>query len=188
MHRIIARTSIVLSALGLMACGSGASQPQTSDNHKGVTNASLQSSEGVGDPCTPEDERVATFSGFGSNEVNIESQSPSCQTGICLAAHFQGRVSCPTGQPADPSDPSRADPAHQVCTTTGDSPEPVTVPVPAQTVSAADNVICSCRCDGEGDGPFCACPDGFECKHLVDAYGTSGAAELAGSYCVKSGT
>jgi hypothetical protein len=188
MHRISLRTAIVLSVFGLAACSSGGSQPQVSDNHKGVTNDSLTSSDGVGAPCTPEDERNATFSGFSSSEVNVESQSPSCETGICLAAHFQGRVSCASGQPADPSDPTRADPAHQVCMTTGDNPQPVTVPVPAQTVPAADNVICSCRCDGDGDGPFCACPDGFECKHLVDAYGTSTGAQLAGSYCVKSGT
>jgi hypothetical protein len=187
MRQIIARAVIALSSLGLAACSSGG-QPQTSDNHKGVTNDPLQSSDGVGNPCTPEDERVATFSGFSGSEVNVESQSPSCQTGICLAVHFQGRVSCPTGQPADPSDASRADPAHQVCTTTGDNPQPVTVPVPAQTVSAADNVICSCRCDGDGAGPFCACPDGFECKHLVDSYGTSAGEQLAGAYCVKPGS
>ena len=88
-------------------------------------------------------------------------------------------------------DPSRADPAHQDCTTTGDHPVPVAVPVPPQLVNRPpeESVYCSCRCEGPaGQGPFCACPDGFECAKLVDAYGTEGGAQVAGSYCIKAGT
>ena len=57
-------------------------------------------SGGVGDPCTPEDEYSATFSGFNVDEENIESRSFQCLTRICLVNHFQGRVSCPQGQNA----------------------------------------------------------------------------------------
>src|SRR5580658_121549 len=53
---------------------------------------------GVGDPCTPEQEYDPTFLGFAVGEVNVESKSSDCQTRLCLANHFQGRVSCPYGQ------------------------------------------------------------------------------------------
>ena len=56
-------------------------------------------SGGVGDPCTPEDEYRENFAGFDISEENIESRSFQCDTRICLVNHFQGRVSCPQGQP-----------------------------------------------------------------------------------------
>jgi hypothetical protein len=56
-------------------------------------------SGGVGDPCTPEDEFQPDFAGFKMTEENIESRSFQCATRICLVNHFQGRVSCPLGQP-----------------------------------------------------------------------------------------
>jgi hypothetical protein len=56
-------------------------------------------SGGVGDPCIPEDEYKQNFAGFKLSEENIESRSFQCQTRICLVNHFQGRVSCPNGQP-----------------------------------------------------------------------------------------
>jgi hypothetical protein len=54
---------------------------------------------GVGDPCIPEDEYDAQFPGFTLSLENIESRSFQCQTRICLVNHFEGRVSCPLGQP-----------------------------------------------------------------------------------------
>jgi len=54
---------------------------------------------GVGDPCIPEDEYDPQFAGFKVSLDNIESRSFQCQTRICLAYKFQGRVSCPLGQP-----------------------------------------------------------------------------------------
>jgi hypothetical protein len=54
---------------------------------------------GIGDPCTPEDEYLGTFAGFKLTQENIESRSFQCESRICLVAHFQGRVSCPAGQP-----------------------------------------------------------------------------------------
>jgi hypothetical protein len=64
----------------------------------GVIPAACQSG-GIGDPCTPEDEQNAQFPGFNLSEAYIESSSFQCATRICLSNHFQGRVSCPLGQP-----------------------------------------------------------------------------------------
>src|ERR1700742_1784807 len=36
--------------------------------------------EGVGDPCTPEQEYDTTFMGFDEKEVNVESKSFQCRT------------------------------------------------------------------------------------------------------------
>src|ERR1700679_3478037 len=58
-------------------------------------------STGVGDPCTPEAEYSQAFLGFDIAEVNVESKSFDCQTRLCLANHFQGRVTCPYGQKID---------------------------------------------------------------------------------------
>ena len=62
--------------------------------------ASLQgcSQTGVGDPCVPEQEYDPSFLGFQEGEVNVESKSFDCQTRLCLANNFQGRVTCPYGQ------------------------------------------------------------------------------------------
>jgi len=54
---------------------------------------------GIGDPCTPEDEFQTNFSGFKVTQENIESRSFQCESRLCLVNHFQGRVSCPLGQP-----------------------------------------------------------------------------------------
>lgn len=67
-------------------------------------------SGGVGDPCIPEDEFQADFAGFKVTEENIESRSFQCSTRICLVNHFQGRSTCPLGQPAvdDPTSPRKS--------------------------------------------------------------------------------
>jgi len=46
--------------------------------------------------------------------------------------------------------------------------------------------MCSCRCDGApGDGPYCACPEQYECVPLVVELGAPSAPNsYAGSYCV----
>jgi hypothetical protein len=188
-------SSAVLVALLAGACSSNDDSGSTSKplSCAGMSCQSTEqaSSTGVGDPCTLGDEAKTNFGGYSEQEVNIESESPGCTTGLCLANHFQGRVSCPEGQPADPSDPSKADPAHQSCMTTGAPSQPVSVPVVAQLADrGADvSVYCSCRCDGPaGTGPFCACPGGFECAPLVQSFGTGSGEQLAGSYCIKAGT
>ncbi len=59
--------------------------------------------------------------------------------------------------------------------------------------SADQAVYCSCRCDvapGQAKDPnfnFCTCPTGFTCSAIRPFEGL-GDPELAGSYCVKTGT
>lgn len=129
---------------------------------------------GVGDPCTDDNQAMASFSGFSVTEVNVESRTPQCGTGMCLTYGFQGRKGCPYGVG---------------CTTPGG--DPVTVPVNPQLLARSpnDSMYCSCRCDGpSGTGPFCACPQGFECRKLIPDLGFDSGEQLAGSYCVKAGT
>src|SRR6186713_3300642 len=63
-------------------------------------------SEGIGDPCTPEQEYDPTFLGFDEKEVNVESKSFQCRTRLCLVHHFRGRVSCQYGQGPGGESPS----------------------------------------------------------------------------------
>ncbi len=139
---------------------------------------------GVGDPCTPEDEYEPTFSGYGLEEVNVESKSFQCETRLCLVNHFQGRVSCPYGQ---------ADPANPECFIPG-TQDPVEKPVEPQQTARRPNdaVYCSCRCankDGSKDdgARYCECPSGYDCEKLIDfTFGQKD--NLAGYYCIKQGT
>jgi len=140
---------------------------------------------GVGDPCTPEDEYGINFSGYDAKEVNVESKSFQCETRICLANHFQGRVSCKYGQ-ALPGSPAEAR-----CHVPGDPSKPILVKVDPQLVDrVADRAVyCSCRCDGEDQNArYCKCPSGYACSHLVDDLHLGGGGQLAGSYCVRDGT
>ncbi len=134
--------------------------------------------EGVGDPCVPEDEANADFAGFSINEVSVESRSFQCESRICLVNHFQGRVGCPLGQ---------VEGGGGCKTASGD---PVTVPIKPWNANrpARSTVYCSCRCDGpDPDARYCECPSGFSCEPLVDDLGL-GSSELAGSYCIADGT
>ncbi len=164
--------------------------------------------EGVGDPCTPEQEYDPSFTGFDEKQVNVESKSFQCRTRICLVNHFRGRASCPYGQSTEGNPP--AGPGVKPCAVPGttqpisgltnpDDPTSFRDPrkkqlVPPQCVDrAADKAVyCSCRCaDINGDKPsdqtFCACPDGFACRPLVTSIG-KGNEGLTGSYCIKDGT
>jgi hypothetical protein len=135
--------------------------------------------DGIGDPCVPEDEYSPTFSGFALTEVSTESRSFSCQSRLCLVNRFQGRVSCPYGQPAGAGG----------CTLPG-SADPVSVAVAPQLLDrrTEDAVYCSCRCDGpEPNARYCECPEGFRCSPVVPEL-SLGRAQLPGSYCVRAGT
>ncbi len=141
--------------------------------------ASCEKTDGIGDPCMPEDEYRPDFGGFAIGEVNLEDRSVQCASRLCLVNHFQGRVSCPLGQKAGEGG----------CTVPGTS-EPVTVDVAAWDLdrSADATVYCSCRCDGpDPNARYCDCPSGFACRHLLDDL-ELGSAELAGSYCIREGT
>jgi hypothetical protein len=161
------------------------------------------SSQGVGDPCTPEQEYDSTFSGFDEKEVSVESKSFQCRTRICLVNHFRGRVSCPYGQSADKNVPAGTPaPNDKGCVTPGttnvvegNASDPRKKAfVPAQCVDRNTDkaVYCSCRCaDINGNKPsdqtFCECPDGFSCEPLVTSIG-KGNEGLTGSYCIKTNT
>ncbi len=144
---------------------------------------------GVGDPCTPEDEYLADFSGFSVEEVNVESRSFQCETRICLVNHFQGRVSCPYGN-EDSTTNKNADLHPPACVIPGSS-DPITVPVDPQVKDRRANnaVYCSCRCDGpDSNARYCECPSGFSCAKLVDKFGFEKGGQLAGSYCIREGS
>jgi hypothetical protein len=162
--------------------------------------------EGVGDPCTPEQEYDPSFTGFDEKEVNVESKSFQCRTRICLVNHFRGRVKCPYGQSADGVPPESA-PGCTIPGTTDkitgltnpadpasfrDSKKKALVPAQCRDRAADKAVYCSCRCadiNGEkpGDQAFCDCPDGFACRPLVTSIG-QGNEGLTGSYCIKDNT
>lgn len=166
--RGMASICLIFTSTHLAACASDA--PDSGESKERVSTADL------GAACVLQDEENVSFSGYSVTEVVVESQGPSCATGICLSHAFQGRATCPYGEN---------------CTTP--SGAPVTAQVPPQLVARApdDSVYCSCRCDGpEGTGPFCECPSDFECRPMIaDFGGASSAAEnLTGSYCVKRGT
>jgi hypothetical protein len=155
---------------------------------------------GVGDPCTPEDEYQQNFNGFQVTETNVESRSFQCETRLCLVNHFQGRVSCRLGQAAQLDtagnpiagyDPKCSIPGTKASQNAAD-PNNINVQVPAQLVERQTEkaVYCSCRCDGpEKNAKYCECPEGFECSPVVENLQiTQGAGQLAGSYCIRTGT
>lgn len=162
--------------------------------------------EGVGDPCTPEQEYDQSFTGFDEKEVNVESKSFQCRTRVCLVNHFRGRASCPYGQSADRTAPAGANPCavpgtdtpingltNQADPTSYADPRKQALVQPQCVDRAADKAVyCSCRCaDINGDKPsdqtFCDCPDGFACTPLVTSIG-KGNEGLTGSYCIKNDT
>jgi hypothetical protein len=147
----------------------------------GVATAACESG-GVGDPCIPEDEYRTNFGGFTETQVNVESRSFQCETRVCLVANFRGRVSCPYGNEGEPC---------AIPGTEGKRAEDVVVPdVEPQLLERRPEqaVYCSCRCKGEDpNATYCECPSGFTCEKLVDDLG-KGNKQLAGSYCIKSGT
>jgi hypothetical protein len=124
---------------------------------------------GIGDPCTPEDEYRGTFAGFQLTQENIESRSFQCESRICLVNFFQGRVSCPAGQP---SKTTVSAPFDAVCSDDGDcsGDDEKCVESAVFAPDCADDDVCDdieagLKCDAEG---FCqcsatSCPDGYVC-------------------------
>jgi hypothetical protein len=147
-------------------------------------------SGGVGDPCTPEDEFFDEFNGFALGEVSVESRSFQCETRVCLVNKFQGRVSCPYGTNGTPPDPTAmATVGHNLPCEVPQFGGYVTVPVLPQRIERKPEVAvyCSCRCDGaDPNARYCECPSGFECADI--GVSDPNQSELAGSYCVRSGS
>ena len=153
---------------------------------------------GVGDPCIPEDEYQSSFSGYSVEETNVESRSFQCETRVCLVNHFQGRVSCPYGQlDADKAGCNGTFEPGKCCKipgTLGGGDDAVAAAVSPQLAARRPDraVYCSCRCanvDGKtNDGAsYCDCPSGYQCAQLIPNL-QLGELQLAGSYCIKSGT
>jgi hypothetical protein len=160
----------------------------------GTLPAACQSG-GVGDPCTPEDEYKPDFAGFKMTEENIESRSFQCATRICLVNHFQGRVSCPLGQPAldagerkscDPDNPDSCkvqtgdqimDFGECVVATTLERPCSEDSECAGIPGGKCDTKLQLCTCEGEGLQGF-VCRDRFlksyvchkkdNCQHAED--------------------
>jgi hypothetical protein len=147
-------------------------------------------SGGVGDPCIPEDEYDPAFPGFDEKENNAESRSFQCETRVCLVNNFRGRVSCPYGQNDPNGDPvAGVDPTADTCTTP-DGTFPVAAPVNPQLIARrpGNSVYCSCRCNGsDPNARYCECPEGFDCREVLPDLGL-GKEQLAGGYCVRSGS
>lgn len=165
----------------------------------GVASIGCQSG-GIGDPCTPEEEYDQDFSGFSAGEVSVESRSFQCKSRVCLVANFQGRTSCPYGQPDPGPGGSLGDsercflpgtPARSVTDATGCT-NCVNGKVDAQIQVRRPEtaVYCSCRCEGpDSNVRYCECPSGYSCEKLISQFGVSGGGgQLVGSYCVKEGT
>jgi hypothetical protein len=191
-EHVLMTRSIVTGLLGLLSVVA-----------MGILPTACQSG-GVGDPCTPEDEYNPQFAGFKVTEENIESRSFQCQTRICLVNHFQGRVSCPLGQPPPKACSSPGDAA---CGTDGTCVEAATL-APDCDPEAADNGastcagyggVCnakkgSCECNQTADcptGTFCD-PDAKQCKsyvcHKAGNCQIPGADDNANKACCVPGT
>lgn len=132
-------------------------------------------SGGVGDPCIPEDEYDPNFAGYKVTQENIESRSFQCETRICLANFFQGRVSCPLGQAAravcTPDDASNCSDGQECVKAAANAPS-----CADPESGEANNALCDPFSGGEGrglcnsEGKFCECggddrpcPSGFTC-------------------------
>lgn len=182
----VALSVVPVVLFGVMVGCEGQSSEVGSVNNTQTQSSVPPTSLPLGAWCPLGDDWYPNFPGWQLGEVNVEDHSLQCESGICLANHFQGRASCPYGQP-DPA--LNASPASPRCTTPDG--KPVTAPIDPQLVDrrAEDVVTCSCRCDGPaGTGDFCTCPDGFECVQLLLDPGLGGYENLAGSYCIKAGT
>lgn len=111
----------------------------------------------VGRACEP---RWVPPGGFNGAETYVETGHEACRGGACLVYRLAGR---PDNLIGDGCPHGRYD-----C-------------VSADEV--ARQVTCSCRCDGAGDGPFCACPTGSRCVPVVEEH-----LRYAASYCISERT
>jgi hypothetical protein len=174
----VAAAPAAAAMLMSLGCAGHASNPSAGS----TASAGSSHSEvpAIGAPCVIGEETKHGFAGFAVEEYASNLDARSCGGNICLAHHFQGRVSCPYGQTADdvqnlPAD----DPAR--CRTTDSlgnvTLNPVTVEVEPQLVDrpAAKTVFCTCGCSGtDPNAAYCSCPSGMQCEILFPGTATSG--------------
>jgi hypothetical protein len=152
-------------------------------------------SAGVGDPCTPEQEYEAHFTGFNVAEAYIESRSFQCATRVCLVNHFQGRVSCPLGQsaasiqPCDGPDDTRCAPAGKcvasetrapVCDPCDPSTDAGCLPLACPPGLTCDPARRVCTCDSAKSPTLSLDGVGYACSYFDPSCVPSAAAPCTG--------
>lgn len=155
----------------------------------------------MGDPCVPEDEYDPGFSGFSADGEVVHTGVWDCPARVCVVDRFQGRKTCPLGQPEPPrcAGPNDAScPGGGECREAGEH-----LPPCGQAGACEEGLSCNtdtwrCECDG-------ACPEGFSCDPVARACkryvchvpgscqdgtlsGPEGEAENAGKACCVPGT
>ena len=178
----MAMRTTTLAAFSLVsACGGVDGKPLTLSTPLAGADGGVVT---IGTPCELVEESDPSFTGSAVGEVSVESSSgqPS-GAAVCIAYHFQGRASCPYGQPATGQTSGRPP-----CSTPDG--QPVVGSVDAQCLDrrAAGVVVWSCRCandrGGTSDGAsYCSCPSGTACTQSVLALG-SDPDDLSGAYCL----
>jgi hypothetical protein len=165
----------------LIACGSNDGQASGVDGGNG--------GGAIGTPCTPTAEYQPNFDGFDLGSINTEVRSPGAPSGapVCLAYHFQGRVTCPYGQDASGKAPAGASPC-----VTPDSKSVTGMVFPQCSARPAAKVVFwSCRCanvQGRTDdgSSYCACPSSMTCTQVVSSIGAV-EDDISGAYCLPAG-
>jgi len=163
MARLERTVLFILLASCCLSCSASDSQVKSPD-------ASPTAS--LGSPCVPFVEESHNFPGYAVEEVSQDTGTPACGGNICLAYHFQGRVTCPYGQ-TDSEIATLRPAAAERCRlpdSTGKMTQlPVDVFVKAQRVDrrADRSVYCSCECSGtDKSKTYCTCPTGMQCEAL----------------------
>lgn len=157
------RVGVLISTLAVastQACSDDGSPPKEAESPPAFS---------IGTPCIPFNESVPLFA--TSAGVTLYQDSAACGGEICLAYHFQGRVTCPYGQSeADLTKPATDPGRCRVTDVTGKmTTDPVTVEVPPQLLDrrAERSVYCSCACSGTEPGhEYCSCPSEMACEQL----------------------
>jgi hypothetical protein len=194
-HEDAVRNLAGLCLVSVMSAACGAKAGASADGGMDSTSGNTPGAP-IGAPCLLSPEQSASFPGFSEQDLNTGPEDPDCASRFCLVNHFRGRTNCPYGQDSNGKGPD----GYPGCTVPGeDAAVRPNDPVEGQTVraqctdrKAADTVYCSCRCanlqGGTDDaGTYCSCPSGMTCTQLVAPVG-SAFANLAGAYCIKTGT
>jgi hypothetical protein len=150
-------------------------------------------SGGVGDPCTPEQEYVAHFTGYDISEEYLESRSFQCATRVCLVNHFQGRVSCPLGQAGirpctGPGDTSCGDGAacaasesyRPPCDPCDPSQNPTCDPIACPAGLTCDPNLLFCTCDSARSPTFSIEGASYACAYTDPSCVPGGSAPCTG--------